>query len=309
MVDIILMEREKIRSCVEKDSFSKDHVIFCFYGEGEEQIDFSRTKAKGLCAKLEDISYMEIREHCKNGKEYFEEADIIAEAAIEAVAEGDQIICEESTLGASCAAAILEFFTGGGMQVFNKKRYREHDYGMNVEVYEKLYGKLCCLRLLYDDIDFDKLRTGRAAVNRQEMISKIYGIMQKEYEILKVCEAEGEGTVEELGKTDGLYISVRSGARSVEEHNEVFAFVAVTKDNIAHYYCGFLFSELLGAFLDKYTKNDIDYFGIQFWHPNNDCGAAHMDSECGASFTTEHLRTYYRIINDKFGVKEQDIYD
>ena len=309
MVDIILMEREKIRSSAQKDSFSKDHVIFCFYGEGEEQIDFSRTKAKGLCAKLEDISYMEIREHCKNGKEFFEEADIIAEAAIKAVAEGDQIICEESTLGASCAAAILEFFTGGGMQVFNKKRYREHDCGMNVEVYEKLYGKLCCLRLLYDDIDFDKLRTGRAAVNRQEMISKLYGIMQKEYEILKICEAEGEGTVEELGKTDGLYISVRSGARSVEEHNEVFAFAAVTKDKISHYYCGFLFSELLGAFLDKYTKNDIEYFGVQFWHQNNDCGAAHMDSECGASFTTEHLRTYYRIINDKFGVKEQDIYD
>ena len=309
MVDIMLMEREKIRSLAEKDSFSKDRVIFCFYGEGEEQIDFSRTKAKGLCAKLEDISCQEIQKREKNGIGFFEEADIIANAAIRAVAEGAQIICEESTLGASCAAAILEFFTGGGMLIFNKKLCRRHEYGLNEEVYEKLYGCLCCLKLLHDDIGIDRLRTGRAAVNRREMISKIYGIMQREYEILKACEAKGEGVVEDVGKADGLYVSVRSGARSAEEHNEVFAFSCVTKDKVYHYYCGFLFSKLLGDFLDKYTKDDIEYFGLEFWHENNDYGVKYMDSECGASFTTEHLRTYHAIIDDKFDVKEQDIYD
>ncbi len=313
MVDITLMNREKIRSCVEEDSLSKNCVVFCFYGDGGDQIDFSKTKAKGLCAKLEDISYEEIRELNKNRIEFFEEADIIAGAAIKAVAEGNEIICEESTLGASCAAAIREFFTGGGMLVYNKNSCRQHDYGLNVEVYEKLYGTLCCLKLLHDDIDFDKLRTGRAAVNRQEMISKIYGIMQKEYEILKACEAEGEGIVEDVDgdpeTSGGLYISVRSGARSVEEHNEVFAFSCVTKDKVDHYYCGFLFSELLGDFLDKYTKDDIEYFGVEFWHENNDYGVKYMDSECGDSFTTEHLYTYLRIIKDKFDVKEQDIYD
>jgi len=313
MVDITLMHREKIRSLAEKDSLSKNCVVFCFYGEGEDQIDFSKTKAKGLCAKLEDISYEEIRKLNKNRIEFFEEADIIAGAAIKAVAEGNEIICEESTLGASCAAAILEFFTGGGMLIFNDKLRRRHDYGLNEEVYEKLYGCLCCFRLLHDDIGFDRLRTGRAAVNRREMISKIYGIMQREYEILKACEAKGEGIVEDVDGTPetsgGLYVSVRSGARSVEEHNEVFAFSCVTKDKVYHYYCGFLFSELLGDFLDKYTKDDIEYFGVEFWHENNDYGVKYMDSECGASFTTEHLRTYHAIIDDKFDVKEQDIYD
>ena len=309
MVEITLMNREKIRERVEKDSFGKNSVVFCFYKDGEEQIDFGKTRAKGLCAKLEDIGCEEIRRRYNSSNEFFEEADIIAGAAIKAVAEGNEIIFEESTLGASCAAAILEFFTGGGMQIYNKGQCRQNDYGMNVEVYEKLYTTLCCIKLLHDDIDFDRLRTGRAAVNRQEMILKIYGIMQKEYQILKACEAEGEGIVEEIGETDGLYLSARSGARSVEEHNEVFAFSCVTKDKVSHYYCGFLCSELLGEFLKKYTKDDIEYFGVEFWHENNDYGVKYTDSECGDSFTAEHLYTYYLIIDDKFGVKEKDIYD
>ena len=114
---------------------------------------------------------------------------------------------------------------------------------------------------------------------------------------------------EETETEGGITITVKNGIRAGSLHNEVFAFTAVTKDKISHYYCGFLFSELLVAFLDKYTKDDIEYFGVQFWHSNNDYGAAHMDSECGASFTTEHLRTYHAIIDDKFGVKEQDVYD
>ena len=327
MVDITLMEREKIRSCVEKDSLSKNRVVFCFYGDGEEQIDFGKTKAKGLCAKLEDISYEEIKELNKNGIEFFEEADIIADAAIKAVAEGNEIICEESTLGASCAAAIREFFTGGGMLVYNKHRSRHHDYGFNVEVYEKVYGALCCLKLLHDDIDFDKLRTGRAAFDKQEMISKIYDLMFEEGAILKagedeckamsrdeedfVCrDSKTEETVGGESETGGcIYISVWDGVRVANPDNEVFAFVAVTKDKVYHYYCGFLYSELLGDFLDKYTKNDIEYFGVEFWHENNDYGVKYMDSECGNCFTTEHLWTYLRIIEDKFEVKEQDVYD
>ncbi|MCR5817099.1 MAG: hypothetical protein K6F91_09470 [Ruminococcus sp.] len=313
MVNIELSPREKIKRAAEKDSMSKDCVVFCFYGDGEEQIDFSKTKSKGLCAKLEDISYDEIQKLYNNGNEFFEEADIIAGAAIEAVAEGNMIICEESTLGASCAAAILEFFTGGGMLVYNKHKCRQHDYGLNVEVYEKVYSNLCCLKLLHDDIDFDKLRTGRAAVNRQEMISRIYDIMHREYEILKNCEEHGEGIVEDLNEghktSDGFYISVRSGTRSVEEHNEVFAFSCVTKDKVYHGYCGFLHSKLLGDFLDKYTKDDIEYFGVEFNNENNDYGVSFFDSECGDSFTDEHLSIYFSIIKDKYNVTDKDIFD
>ena len=61
MVDITLMDREKIRDYVEKDGFGKTSVVFCFYKDGEEQIDFGKTGAKGLCAKLEDIGCEEIR--------------------------------------------------------------------------------------------------------------------------------------------------------------------------------------------------------------------------------------------------------
>lgn len=112
MVDITLMNREKIKDRVEKDSFGKNSVVFCFYKDGEEQIDFGKTRAKGLCAKLEDIGCEEIRRRYNSSNEFFEEADIIAGAAIKAVAEGNEIILLHFTLGHISKANLISAIIG-----------------------------------------------------------------------------------------------------------------------------------------------------------------------------------------------------
>lgn len=315
MVSLWFSTKEELEKRAKTGCFSEHSAVICFYGKNEQPVDLSKHEAEYICAYLDEpVCFGALSAH---KGEFFPDADRIADIAVRAVAEGKALYFQEDTRGLSCAAAVLEFFTGGGMQVFGRVRFRTGIHCLDVKIYERVYGALCCAKLLHDDIDFDKLRTGRAAFDKQEMISKIYDLMFEEAVILRIGEDKAEQlrqndkefTDEETETESGISVTVRNGIRAGNLHNEVFAFAAVTKDKILHYYCGFLFSELLGAFLDKYTKDDIEYFGVQFWHQNNDCGAAHMDSECGASFTTEHLSTYHRIIDDKFGVKEQDIYD
>ncbi|MBR6966953.1 MAG: hypothetical protein IKH78_00325 [Ruminococcus sp.] len=308
MVNIWFMTREEL----EKRDFGKHVTVICFYGEGEEPLDIEG-ECEYICARLDDLSTAEYKERygaayqCK----FFPDEETVAEMAIRAVAEGRTLYIQEDTRGASCAAAIMEFFTGGGMLVFDKSRCRQNDYSLNVEIYEKLYGTLCCMKLLMTDIDFDRLRTGRAAVNRQETISKIYDIMCEEYAAHKAGEedAEDNGVREAFKTADGIYISVHEHNYIGNDNNEVFAFYSVTKDKVSHGYCGIICAEVLADFLSKYKKEDIEYFGVHFREENNDYGVMYMDSECGDSFTTEHLWTYLRIIDDKYEAKEQDIYD
>ena len=315
MINIWFAAKEELENRAKTGCFSERWAVICFYGKNEQPVDLSKHKAEYICAYLENIGTSERRSD--NMKVFFPDADRIADMVIRAAAAGRVLCFQEDTRGLSCAAAVLEFFTDGGMQVFGRVRYSKEDHCLDVKIYEKLYGALCCAKLLHDDIGFDKLRTGRAAFDKQEMISKIYDLMFEEAVILRIGEDKAkelrqddeEFKDEETETESGISITVRNGIRAGNLHNEVFAFIAVTRDKVSHYYCGFLFSELLGAFLDKYTKDDIEYFGVQFWHLNNDFGTAYMDSECGYSFTAEHLGTYCRMIDDKFGVKEQDIYD
>jgi len=254
--------------------------VICFYGKDEEPVDLSRHEAEYICAYLEDVSA-----HggaTDNKKEFFPDADRIADTVIRAVAEGKVLYFQEDTRGLSCAVAVLEFFTGGGMQVFGRVRYHKGNYCLDVKIYEKLYGALCCAKLIHNDIDFGSLRTGRSAFNRQEMISKIYDIMADE---CAVCGGDGNAA----GQSHGA-----------------FAFAAVTKDKIFYYFAAGLFYD---GFLKEYSKDDIEYFGVEFDSIGNTCGAAFIDSECGTSFTNEHLSDYFGIIKEKFGVKEEQIYD
>ena len=310
MVNIWFETREEL----EKRDFGKHATVICFYGEGEEPLDI-KGECEYICARLDDLSTAEYKERYGAAYEceFFPDEDTVAEMAIRAVAEERTLYIQEDTRGASCAAAIMEFFTGGGMHIFGKHRRRNNEYVLNLEIYERLYCTLRCMKLLMTDIDFDKLRTGRAAVNRQENISKIYDIMCEEYAALKGGEVklkEDPDAVNEAFKTaDGLYISVHDCIRCGEMNNEVFGFYSVTKDKVWHLYNGIIDAQILEEFLGKYGKDDIEYFAVCFWHENNDHGVMLIDSECGDSFTDEHLITYFDIIKDKYGVTEDDIYD
>ena len=184
MVNLWFITKEKLENRAETGCFSERSVVICFYGKDEQPVDLSKHEAEYICAYLEDFGAL--GRPADNKKEFFPDADRIADTVIRAVAEGKALYFQEDTRGLSCAAAVLEFFTGGGMQVFGKVRYHKGNYCLDVKIYEKLYGALCCAKLLHNDIDFNSLRTGRAAFDRKEMISKIYDLMFEEAVILKV---------------------------------------------------------------------------------------------------------------------------
>ena len=280
MINLWFGTKEELEKRAKTGCFSERWAVICFYGKDEQPVDLSKHEAEYICAYLEDFGAL--GSNTENKKEFFPDADRIADMVIRAVAEGKALYFQEDTRGLSCAAAVLEFFTGGGMQVFGRVRYRTGEHCLDVKIYENLYGALCCAKLLHNDIDFNSLRTGRAAFDRKEMISKIYDIMTDE------CAAVG-GDGNAAGQSHG-----------------VFAFAAVTRDKIFYYFAAGLFPD---DFLKEYSKDDIEYFGVKFGSIRNTCGAAFIDSECGASFTNEHLSEYFGIIKEKFGVEEEQIYD
>ena len=279
MLKIWFGTKKELEKRAKTGCFSKHFAVICFYGENEKPVDLSKHEAEYICAYLDEPgSFGECSEH-KDG--FFPDADRIADIAVRAVAEEKALYFQEDTRGLSCAAAVLEFFTGGGMQVFDRVRYRTGEHCLDVKICERLYGALCCAKLLHDDIDFDRLRTGRSAFDRREMISKIYDIMTDE-----CAAAGGDGTT--AGQSHG-----------------VFEIAVVTRDKIYYYFAGGLFPE---DFLNKYSKDDIEYLGVSL-RGGNEYGAAYMDAECGESFTTVHLPEYLWAIKEKIGIKKEEIYD
>ena len=280
MINLWFSTKEELEKRAKTGCFGRHLAVICFYGKDEQPVDLSKHEAEYICAYLDEPVSFDAPDVHKG--EFFPDADRVADIAVRAVAEGKALFFQEDTRGLSCAAAVLEFFTGGGMQVFGRVRFRTGRHCLDVKIYERVYGALCCAKLLHDDIDFDKLRTGRAAFDRQEMISKIYDIMADECAYL------------------GNY-----GSGAGQSHS-VFAFASVTSDKVFHYYAAGLFPN---SFLDKYSKDDIEYFGVEIERAENKYGAAFMDSECGSSFTVGHLKEYFRLIKDKFGVTEEEVYD
>ena len=287
MVELYFRTREEL----EKHGVGEYETAICFYGTGENPIVLAENKGEYYCSRLDDLSYDEIEKRYDNVSRYFRDADVIAEMAIRAVAEGKDLVFEDCDLGASCAAAVLEFFTGGGLGIYS--HYPNEKHSLNIAVFKELYEALCCLKLLMTDIDFDKLRTG------------IDGNMQGEEE----CEPFLDNVDEPCQTAEGLFVSVHSDVYDGAYQNKVFGFYCVTKDKVWHLYNGIICAEILEEFLGKYKKEDIEYFGVSFWNKENDYGVSFFDSECGDSFTDEHLVTYFDIIKDIYKVEQEDIFD
>ena len=307
MVELYFRTREEL----EKHGVGEYETAICFYGTGENPIVLAENKGEYYCANLDDLSYDEIEKRYDSVSRYFRDADVIAEMAIRAVAEGKDLVFEDCDLGASCAAAVLEFFTGGGLGIYS--HYPNEKHSLNIAVFKELYEALCCLKLLMTDIDFDKLRTGRASFDKQQNISKIYDIMCGEYAAYKKGEEECEPFLDNVDEpcqtSEGLFVSVHSDVYDGAYQNKVFGFYCVTKDKVWHLYNGIICAEILEEFLGKYKKEDIEYFGVSFWNKENDYGVSFFDSECGDSFTDEHLVTYFEIIKDIYKVEQEDIFD
>ena len=299
------------REILEQYGAGKNETAICFYGTAEKPVAIERSEGEYYCARLDDLCYDEIHERFGSVSRYFRDADVIAEMTIRAVAEGRTLVFEKCDLGASCAAAVLEFFTGGGLSIY--AHYPNEKYSLNIVVFRKLYETLCCMKLLMNDISFDKLRTGRASFDRQENISKIYDLMCEEYAAYKKgdeeCGSSLDNADEPCQTADGLFVSEYNYVYAGSEQNMVFGFYCVTKDKVWHLYNGIICAEILEEFLGKYKKEDIEYFGVSFWNKENDYGVSFFDSECGNCFTDEHLITYFNIIKDKYKTEQEDIFD
>ena len=279
---IEILSRNELENALKGKMINKDNhsisfgdfngfAVISFCDTDRIPVDLSATKADYITVMADDLDYDEI---CKRYGDYYKflsEADDIAQFIIRAVSSGKNIVCQceyGMSRSAGCAAAIYEFFMGTGVSVFTDRKY----YPSTV-IFEKIYEALCCAKLSITDIDVGALRTERAHVDRQEMISKLFGM---------ICSLKNYSC------------------------DEILCVTAITKDKEYHFYEGGIFYELIEPFIDKYSVDDILYIGLTFRNKDNEFGAEFVDSECGIMPCKSECNMYCYEVKQSYGVLETD---
>lgn len=103
-------------------------------------VDYSGKAKRYFQIAIQDIHYDELEEYGMNYRDYFPEADGLAEFVIQSEEDGFDIICQceyGQSRSAGCAAAILEFFYHNGISIF-----ADYKYCPNQMVFHKVYDAL-----------------------------------------------------------------------------------------------------------------------------------------------------------------------
>ena len=249
--------------------FDGDAVI-SFCDTDKEPVDLGRTKAEHIVVKADDLDYEEICKRYGNDWSYFTEADDVAKFIIRAAAAGKRIVCQceyGMSRSAGCAAAIYEFFTGTGINIFADRKL----YPSRI-IFDKMYKALCCAKVRINDVDVDALRTERVQVDRRKMISKLYSL-------LKDCP--------------GWDINYN-----------IFTVKAITNDRKFHLYEGSIYDDMKD-FFKKYSEEDILYLGVNYDDPANDFGGEYVDSECGIMIGDPYWGEYLEYVKERYGATDK----
>lgn len=122
----------------------KAAVISFFTPEGKREseppVDYSGHSDRVFYVGIPDIDRECLADYGYSMESYFSEADALANFILSALADGYSLICQcdyGQSRSAACAAAILQFFDGRGIDVFTDYRYYP-----NQLVYHKVYDAL-----------------------------------------------------------------------------------------------------------------------------------------------------------------------
>ncbi len=153
MNDVKIYSREAMNAQIEA-GFPDNTAVVCFYDpidkksrHGEES-DYQPIDYYGICddvyyVEVHDIDIEVLTEYGYTFESYLEDASDLAEFIKEAWNKGLDIICQceyGQSRSAACAAAIKEYYTGNGIEVFANYNYYPNQLIFN-KVLAALQGK------------------------------------------------------------------------------------------------------------------------------------------------------------------------
>ena len=140
-----IYSREAIAGLISQ-SFPQDVAVISFYTPKEKRggeadpVDYSAVCGRVFFVGIPDIDIEVLPKYGYTYESYFTEADELARFILRAREDGLDIICQcqyGQSRSAACAAAILEFFEGRGIDIF-----ADYKYYPNQLVYHKVFDAL-----------------------------------------------------------------------------------------------------------------------------------------------------------------------
>ena len=144
-MEVSIYSRKAIKELMEK-GFPQNTAVISFYTpKNKRDCEENRVNYDGVCNKffyvgIPDIDIEILADYGYTYDTYLAEADKLARFIYEARAEGLDIICQcdyGQSRSAACAAAILQYYEGRGIDIFADYRYYP-----NQLVYHKIFDAL-----------------------------------------------------------------------------------------------------------------------------------------------------------------------
>jgi hypothetical protein len=141
-----IYSKKAITELIAKE-FPKNTAVISFYtpkgrsDSEENRVDYTNVCDKVFYVGIPDIDMEILSDYGYTYETYLAEAEQLAEFIKAAVAGGLNIICQcdyGQSRSAACAAAILQYYEGRGVDVFADYRYYP-----NQLVYHKVFDALC----------------------------------------------------------------------------------------------------------------------------------------------------------------------
>ena len=144
-MEVSIYSRKAIKELIEK-GFPQNTAVISFYTPKDKRdYEENRVNYDGVCNKvfyvgIPDIDIEILSEYGYTYKTYLAEADELAKFIDKAKENGLDIICQcdyGQSRSAACAAAILQYYEGRGIDIFTDYRYYP-----NQLVYNKIFDAL-----------------------------------------------------------------------------------------------------------------------------------------------------------------------
>lgn len=144
-MEVSIYSRKAVKELIEK-GFPKNTAVISFYTpKNKRDYEENRVNYNGMCDKvfyigIPDIDIEILSDYGYTYDTYLAEADKLAKFIDKAKENGLDIICQcdyGQSRSAACAAAILQYYEGRGIDIFTDYRYYP-----NQLVYHKIFDAL-----------------------------------------------------------------------------------------------------------------------------------------------------------------------
>jgi hypothetical protein len=153
-MNVTIYSRKSIESIIAGGEFPDNTAVISFFDpeikhidKDYTHVDYSKVCDTVFYCEVDDLDLDYLPEKGYTYDTFFPESDRLAEFIANAYMSGKNIICQceyGQSRSAGCAAAILEYFYGKGISVFE-----DYSYYPNQVVYHKVYDALVKMNSMY----------------------------------------------------------------------------------------------------------------------------------------------------------------